>query len=241
MSQIDLKRAVVYLRDGYNKTGMSNSTATISPGASTIAVDTITGAVETGIFVMFAGDPQRYTVTAHTETLGNTTLITISPVLASALANNVVVTFGPRSLALKNGEGTFSFVEKKARTYTKDRGALSEVKNADEDPVEWALDLIYEFLESESGATVPTPREVINQIGAASAWISSDPDLCRPYSIDIVMEYDPQCSGTDKEVVTIATARHEQLDGDVKAGTLKVSGKANITLVSVDRVDDFGT
>lgn len=241
MSQIDLKRAAVYLRDGYNKTGMSNSTAPITAGASTIAVDTITGAVETGIFVMFAGDTQRYNVTAHTETLGNTTLITISPILGTTLANNTLVTFGPRSLLLKNGEGTFSFVEKKARTYTKDRGALSEVKNADEDPVEWSLDLIYEFLESESGATLPTPREVFNNIGAASTWISSDPDLCRPYSVDIVMEYDPQCSGTDKEVVTIPYSRHEQLDGDVKAGTLKVTGKANVTLVTVDRVDDFGT
>ncbi len=239
MSTIDLKRCQVYLRDGYSKNGLSDSTAAQSIGAHSIAVDTFTGAVETGIFVHFAGDDTRYTVTAHTETLGNTTQIVITPGLVAALANNTVVSTGPHSLALNNGEGTITFSEKKPRQYILNRGALSEVRNADEVPVDWALDINYEFLESESGATTPTAREVINQIGAASAWVTSDPDTCKPYSIDIVIEYDPQCDSIDKEVVTIPYARHEQFDADLKAGTLKCSGKSNVTLVDVERTDTF--
>lgn len=241
MSQIDLKQATVYLRDGYTETGLSDSTAAQSKGAVSIAMDGFTGEVEDGIYVMFAGDTTRYKVTAHTDTLGNTTEIVITPALAADLANNTVITFGPHSLAIKNGEGTFSWTEKKTREYTKDRGILSEVRNADQEPLEWSMDLIYEFLEAESGETIPTVREAFYREGAAAGWTSSDPDTCRPYALDIVIEYDPECEDVDKEVVTIPYARFEQLDYDLSAGTIKASGKANVEKAEVDRVAVFGT
>lgn len=241
MSQIDLKRATVYLRDGYSKTGAVNNVSGYSAGAVSITVDGFTGSVEDGVFVTFGTDPTRFTIVSHTNTLGNTTQIVITPALDTSVADDVVVHVGPHSVALKNGEGTFSWTEKQTREYTLDRGALSEVRNADEEPVEWSLDLIYEFLESESGATTPTPREVFWREGAAATWVSSDSDTCRPYAVDIVMEYDPECTGIDKEVVTIPAARFEQLDFDVKAGTIKVSGKSNVTHVTVERVEEFST
>jgi hypothetical protein len=241
MSQIDLKKATVYLRDGYSETGASDSTAPINIGVATVTMDGFTGAVEDGIYVMFAGDDTRYKVVSHTETLGNTTQIVITPALVEALANNTVITFGPHSLAIKNGEGTFSWTEKKTREYTLDRGLLSEVRDADQEPLEWAMDLIYEFLESESGADVPTVREAFYREGPAAAWTSSDPDTCRPYALDIVIEYDPECTDIEKEVVTIPYARFEQLDYDVSAGTIKASGKSNVEKADVQRVEVFGT
>lgn len=239
MSQIDLKRATVYIRDGYSKTGAVNNGAGYTTGATSITVDGFTGTVESGVYVMFTGNTTRYSIVSTTQTLGNTTQIVITPALVGTVADNCVVTAGPHSIALKNGDGTFTFSEKKNREYTLDRGALSEVRNGDESPVEWSLDLIYEFLEAESGETTPTPREAFNRIGAAAGWTSSDADTCRPYSVDLVIEYEPECSDIEKEVVTITTARHEQLDYDLKAGTIKVSGKANIELVDTARVTAF--
>jgi hypothetical protein len=239
MSQIDLKRCHVYMRDGYSKAGAVNNVSNYALGATTMVIDGVTGILPTGVFMHVTGHTTRYTVTAHSETLGNTTSVTFTPALTAAAADNVVLSFGPQSIVLKNGDGTVSFSEKKPREYKLDRGQLSEVRNGDEQPVEVSLDINYEFLESESGATTPTPREVLNQIGAAANWVSSDSDLCRPYSIDLVVEYDPNCSGTDKEVLTFPDFRWESFDGDIKAGTLKLAGKCNTTLVETERTSVF--
>jgi hypothetical protein len=128
MSQIDLKRATVYLRDGYSKTGAVNNVGGYAAAAVSITVDGFTGSVEDGVFVTFGSDPTRFTIVSHTNTLGNTTQIVITPALDASVADNAVVHVGPHSLALKNGEGTFTWTEKRPVEYTKDRGALSEVR-----------------------------------------------------------------------------------------------------------------
>lgn len=73
-------------------TMLINNASTELAGDNTLTVDGISGAVKTGDWITIAGDVRPYQITAHTETLGATTEIVISPALNSTVANNAVIT-----------------------------------------------------------------------------------------------------------------------------------------------------
>ncbi len=66
----------------------------LGKGSTVLTVGTGTGIIATGAYVSIAGDGKLHQVTAHSETLGNTTQITISPPLFSAILTAAVVTQG---------------------------------------------------------------------------------------------------------------------------------------------------
>lgn len=204
-------------------------------GLTAIVVDTFTVALVTGDRFNIAGDATIYTITAHTETLGSTTGITFTPALVAAAANDAVVTVLPHQLQIKLGEGNLTYTEKKARQYIKDRGRLSTVRNADEEPVEVKMDAQWEFIRASTGLP-PSIEDVLKQRGEASTWVTSAADPCEPYAVDIVIEYTPPCGNIETEIITLSDFRYEDLPHDTKAGTISISGKCNITEASVSRV-----
>lgn len=110
MAQIDLRNAIVRIKDGY--TGPGGSSVINAPaypiGATTMVVDNFTGALANGDMFLVAGDTTVYTVTAHTETLGNTTSVTFTPGLVVAADDNAVITaYQPNAdaAAVNNGAG----------------------------------------------------------------------------------------------------------------------------------------
>jgi hypothetical protein len=141
----------------------------------------------------------------------------------------------PKTLEIKIGEGTLTFSEKRTIEYVKNRGLLDTTREGDQDPVDIRFDFIWEHLKSATGDTVPTPYEALKKIGAASTWTSSDSDACQPYAVDIELVYTAPC-GTDVETITFSDFRYESIDGDPKAGTVSVTGKANIVAPTITRV-----
>lgn len=239
MAQFDLKKATVYLQDGYSKSGAQvNNASGYNVGATTMLVDTIVGVIPVGASFRFAdaAHDNVYTVTAHTETLGNTTSITFTPGLDVAVIDNQVFDFGGRRLEIKVGEGNVTYDEKRTMEYKKDRGKLDTVREGDEDPIDVRLDIRWDWLSSAGSDTFPTPEEVLKNEGLASTWVSSSSDACEPYAVDIVIEYDPECGTTDGERITLPDYRWESLNHDLKAGTLATSGKCNVTRASKERV-----
>lgn len=108
MAVIDFKNATVFMRDGYSLAGAVNHPSGYSLGDTTIAVDGFTGAIETGDKFLITGDTTVYTITAHTETLSNTTSVTFTPALAADVLDNAVVTFYEANAdtgAVDNGAG----------------------------------------------------------------------------------------------------------------------------------------
>lgn len=86
------------------KTGAINNSSGYAAGIATVTTNGFTGAVATGAWVTFAGDGIPHQITAHTETLGNTTAITFIPPLATAVVNTAVVTaYTPGSVATVGG------------------------------------------------------------------------------------------------------------------------------------------
>lgn len=204
-------------------------------GASTMLVDGFVGAVITGDYFTVNSGQQRYKITAHSETLGNTTSVTFTPSLATAANNDHVVTIQPHHLQIRIGDGNVTYTEKRMITYVKDRGVLDTVRRGDEDPVEVKFDATWVFLRASTGATV-TIEDVLKKRGEAAGWVSSGSDPCEPYCLDLVIEYTPPCSTEQMEIYTISDFRYEELGHDLKAGQLSITGKANITEVDVQRV-----
>lgn len=207
-------------------------------GATTMLVDGSTGAAAIGDRFQVAGnDSVSHVVTAHSETLGNTTSITFTPALAGSVLDNAAITWYNHQLKIKVGEGNMQWTEKRMITYTKDRGKLDTVKLGDEEPVEVKLDFTWVFLKGDT-ADPPTIEDVLKHRGAAVGWVSSSSDGCEPYAINIVVVYTPPCS-VKKEVYNLHDFRYEDLGHDIKTGQVAVSGKCNVTEPVVSRVTTY--
>jgi len=75
-------------------TGAINNSSGYAKGTtSALTVDGITGAIATGTWLKIAGDDRPNQVTAHSETLSNTTSITLRYPLGAAVVNDAVITF----------------------------------------------------------------------------------------------------------------------------------------------------
>jgi hypothetical protein len=240
MAQLDIKNCDFYIKDGYagpTGGGAVNNMSGYTAGATTMTVDGITGAVVTGTRFTVAGDAVVHTITAHTETLDNTTSITFSPALGGAVVDNAVLTWLPRRLTVRIGEGNLQYTEKRQIMYTKDRGKLDTVKLGDQEPLEVKLDFTWVFLKADTGET-PTIEDALKQRGEAAVWTSSSADLCEPYAVDLEIVYTPPCS--DKiEVYTLSDFRYEDLSHDFKQGQVSVSGKCNVTEATIARMSVY--
>lgn len=140
----------------------------------------------------------------------------------------------PNELEVKIGEGNLSYTEKKNMIYTKDRGALDEVREGDEEPVEVQMDFVWEFLKANTGDT-PSISDALKKRGEASAWVSTDADACRPYAVDIEIFYEPPCGGEYTERIVLNDFRYEQLQHDIRNAQVSCSGKCNVTEATITR------
>jgi hypothetical protein len=239
MPQFDLKKATIYLQDGYSEAGAVNNAAGYAGNTVTMTIDGIAGVIPTGATFRVTAPgtfDQIYTVTSHTETLGNTTSVTFTPGLVNAVVDDDVLTFYGRRLEIKVGEGNLTYDEKRNMEYQKDRGKLSTVREGDEDPIDVRLDIRWEWLSAAGSDTSPTPEEVLKKEGLAASWLTSAADICEPYAVNILILYDPDCTGVDGELITLKDYRWESINHDAKAGTLSTSGKCNVTRATKERV-----
>jgi len=146
------------------------------------------------------------------------------------------------ALEVKIGEGNLTFVERKNMEYVLDRGILDSVREGDQVPVDVTMDFVWEYLKglTSTGAT-PTVEDALKNRGAASTWVSSDTaDACNPYALDIQVYYAPVCSsggGTVyDEQILLSDFRYEELNHDLRAGTVACTGKCNITEAASTRI-----
>lgn len=139
----------------------------------------------------------------------------------------------PVELIVKVGEGNATYSEKRNIKYTLNRGILDEVREEDEVPVEVKLDFTWEYITGGSGTgAIGTVEDFLKRRGVYATNVSSDTDACRPYSVDLVIEYVPTCAGVavlPNETIVLSDFRYEALDHDLRAGTISCSGNCNVT------------
>lgn len=240
MGWFDLKRTNIFVKDGFSGTAAVNAAGGLTVGAATIVVDGYTGIVPVGVQFKFASHNTVYTVTSTVETTGNTTTINFSPVATAIAADNNVITFQRRFMKLRIGEGNVNYVEKRMVEYKKDRGKITSegVRLGDEEPMDVSFDIWWDFLTASTGLT-PTIEDVLKRRGEAADWISTAADPCTPYSVDIHIQYTPDCTDQEKELIVLKEFRYEQLSHDLKAGNISATGKCLILEAEATRVTSF--
>jgi hypothetical protein len=134
----------------------------------------------------------------------------------------------PNEITVKVGEGNITYTERRGIEYTLNRGQLDEVRLGDESPMDVSFGMNWEYILNYSTGAAPNVEEALLKRGAASSWTSADTaDPCKPYATDLELALDPSCGGTT-QTITIPDFRVEQIDHDLRAGTVSASGKANV-------------
>lgn len=237
MSQIDLKHSTVRFKDGYSVAGTINNVSGYAIGATTMLIAGLPAntVIPVGMTFLMTGDTTVYTVSAHTETSGTTTSVTFSPGLVVATTNNEVITFGPHMLVVHIATGNLTWDENREIQYLLDRGLIDTVREGDQVPMNVTLDFRWDFITAATSTDPPQPEDVLKNINNASDWVTSSPDPCEPFCIDIELEYDPPCSGIKREIMELKMFRWEQLSHDPKAGLISCKGKCNQRYATVTR------
>lgn len=142
---------------------------------------------------------------------------------------------GQLSISVKIGEGNLTYSEKRPVEFTRDRGILDTIREADEEPMDVSLDAIWEYITAESGGTA-TIEDVLKQVGEATAWTSTADDQCQPYCVDIEVHNAPDCTGIEDEIIMLEEFYQESLDHDLREGTIACSGRCNRKVATTRRV-----
>ena len=221
-------------------------------------VDQITGRVPVGTTFTIAGNTtDTFTVTATTETGGDTTnieftpalhaerlpadeaaitfvaqpaAISVSPPLSSA-ANlpqaGADITILGRSLYVKLGDGNMTWDEVTNFEYEMDRGHIDSVVEGDDEPLSVSVDSVYEFVTALTGSNVPTPEDVLKQRGEAADWITTGADPCELFAVDIELDYAPPCD-VPHEITVFKEFRWDTINHELGDATLRFEGRCKL-------------
>ena len=141
----------------------------------------------------------------------------------------------PEEVEVKIGEGNWTWTERKERTYELDRGLLDTVRNGDDAPMEVRFDFKWIFLKAQASDSVPTIEEALKQAGKASTWVTASSDACEPYSVDLELENNPDCTTELREIMTFPDFRHDELSHDLRNASVSCTGRCNATEPTIVR------
>jgi hypothetical protein len=234
---VAVKAAIVAMDDGY---GTNDWDVTGSAGGPYVVefkgvLGNAPRALMTG-----AGDTGTVAVTNNTTgavpTPTTTTLsVTFTPPLGpGTYLDDAVLTFGPQQIAIKIGDGNLTYTEHRDYQYLLDRGRLDTVREPKDVPMDVKLDAVYEHIVSITGEHV-CPMEALKGTGAASEWVSSSPDQCEPFCIDLEVDYEPPCAPSQAEVTLFPMFRAETREINYSAATIVLSGKCKVREPEVTR------
>jgi len=235
--------AVAAALEGLSTIGANNVTVTGGPGPDTDWVVTFAvDLVETDCNMIVGAnvdlDTGNVVITETTKGgISPVTNVVFSPAWGvNTPSQNDVITFISQRLKVKIGEGNLTWTESKEYEYLLDRGDLDTVREGDEQPVDVSLEFVYEYVTTETGKDI-TPVDAIKQVGEATEWVSSSDDLCEPYAIDMVVIHCLPCGTDQDERASLTNFRWESLEYDLGEATIAVSGRCNVSQVTVDRGD----
>jgi len=156
---------------------------------------------------------------------GSTTSITFSPPLgAGTYAASAAITFKSQEVYVKIGEGNLTYTEHRDYTYLLDRGWLDTVRESKDVPMDVKVDAVYEHITNGTGEAV-CPMDALKGVNSAAEWVSSSPDACEPYCVDVLCEYNPPCAPVNRETNVFPMFRAETREINYNAATIVLTGK----------------
>ncbi len=156
---------------------------------------------------------------------GTTTAITFSPTLtAGTYAASAAITFKPQQVYVKLGDGNLTYTEHRDYQYLLDRGLLDTVREPKDVPMDVKLEGVYEHITSGTGEAV-CPMDALKGHNSADEWVSSSPDQCEPYCVDVIVDYEPPCAPVNRETTLFPMFRAETREINYSAATIAFTGK----------------
>jgi hypothetical protein len=264
MAQIDIKEAVITAFDGTLGTVTLDSTPSDSDlvvtaiskhiGSDKISIEMLDPGSATGsLSVAVVGRKITVTLAVAASAITSTAVLVKGVIDADSDASALVtvaletagtgiveaqveVTLdGQQSVALKIGEGNLTYAEHRNVEFTRDRGTLDTVREAEDEPLDLTIDATWEFLETVSGELMSL-EDVVKQRGQAAAWVTTADDTCQPYCIDIELHNPPGCVSVEDEIIMFEEFYYETIDHDLDAGTFSTTGRCNRTEAEISRV-----
>jgi hypothetical protein len=265
MAQIDLKEAEIRIFDGTLGTAILDSAASDADltftakskhiGSDKVSVEMIDPSAASGALAVSVTG-RKITITLATDAtsaISSTAALIKTAIEANATANALVTVAletagagivdaiaettldGQNSISVKIGEGNLTYSEHRNVEFTRDRGILDTVREADEEPLDVSLDATWEYITSITGGT-PTIEDVLKNRSEAAAWLTTADDACQPFCIDIEVWNAPNCTGIQDEIIMLEEYYYESLDHDLREGTISTSGRCNRKEATARRV-----
>ena len=86
------------------------------------------------------------------------------------------------------------------------------------------LDAVYEHITSGTSDNV-CPMDALKGHNSAVEWVSSAPDACEPYCVDVLVDYNPPCAPVNRETTVFPMFRAETREINYSAATIVFTGK----------------
>ncbi len=171
-----------------------------------------------------------------------TTAVTFSPALtAGTYAATPAITFQPQQVYIKIGDGNLTYTEHRDYQYLLDRGLLDTVREPKDVPMDVKLDAVYEHITSGTSDNV-CPMDALKGHNSAVEWVSSAPDACEPYCVDVLVDYNPPCAPVNRETTVFPMFRAETREINYNTAVISLTGKCNVKEPNVyigDAVDSL--
>lgn len=222
--------------------------ASVTSGDVTVTGDgphtiTLAGDLANSSGNTLTSDPASLTGGASTAAVvsvqdGTTTWeVTFSPAIASGSvpSDNDVVTFYPRKVEVKVGEGDIEHTKNKDPQIDTDRGALDGARSGNEQAMEVSFAFVYDWLRS-STTDAPTVDEVLEREGEAADWTNAAADTCEPYQVTLKVIDAPDCGSEQAEIIIYPYFLPTSISASVEAASVSVSGLCVATKPTVRRV-----
>jgi hypothetical protein len=137
------------------------------------------------------------------------------------------VTFLPRELTIKIGDGDLRYTERDEFSYDLDRGELDTVRRSDDVPMEVVSNFVYEHITTGLNEDI-SPMDAIKRKGDAADWISAAEDECEPYAVDLLIIHTPPCGTAEKEFTLFPDFRSEQREVNFRESNIQITGRCNV-------------
>lgn len=163
--------------------------------------------------------------------------LTFTPALASGSlpTDDDVITFYPRKIEAKIGEGNIEHTKNKDPQVDTDRGNLDGARRGNEQPMDVSFAFVYDWLRSSTPNT-PTVDEALEQEGEAADWLTAAADPCEPYQVTLKVIDSPDCGSEQAEIIIFPYFLPQNINASVEAASVSVSGICVATKPIVRRV-----
>ena len=151
--------------------------------------------------------------------------ITFSPAWTAGFvpADDDAITFYPRKIEVKVGEGDISHSKTKDPQIDLDRGDLDGARRGNQQAMTVDFSFVYDWLAS-STTDVPTVDEVLEQEGEAADWTNAAADTCEPYQVTLKVIDAPSCGSELAEILIFPYFLPTSINASVEAAAVTVSG-----------------